>query len=75
MVLFPTFSPAIRAAAELRGYDGREVEEDEPDERASYLGRELGMTALLDRRCDGFSQGEKMKAALARALVRCAGER
>jgi len=39
------------------------------DERASYLGRELGMTALLDRRCDGFSQGEKMKAALARALV------
>ena len=42
---------------------------DAADERASYLGRELGMTALLDRRCEGFSQGEKMKAALARALV------
>ena len=27
------------------------------------------MTALLDRRTDGFSQGERMKTALARALV------
>jgi sodium transport system ATP-binding protein len=27
------------------------------------------MTALLDRRTEGFSQGERMKTALARALV------
>ena len=27
------------------------------------------MTALLDRRTDGFSQGERMKTALVRALV------
>ena len=29
----------------------------------------LDMTALLDRRTEGFSQGERMKTALARALV------
>jgi len=29
----------------------------------------LDMTKLLDRRTDGFSQGERMKTALARALV------
>lgn len=29
----------------------------------------LEFEALLDRRCDGFSQGERMKVAIARALV------
>jgi sodium transport system ATP-binding protein len=29
----------------------------------------LDMAALLDRRTEGFSQGERMKTALARALV------
>jgi len=29
----------------------------------------LDLTALLDRRTDGFSQGERMKVAIARALV------
>jgi sodium transport system ATP-binding protein len=29
----------------------------------------LDMAPLLDRRTDGFSQGERMKTALARALV------
>ncbi len=37
--------------------------------RAEALARTLDMTALLDRRTDGFSQGERMKTALARALV------
>ena len=37
--------------------------------RADVLGRMLDMTALLERRTDGFSQGERMKTALARALV------
>jgi len=37
--------------------------------RAESLARMLDMTALLDRRTDGFSQGERMKTALARALV------
>jgi sodium transport system ATP-binding protein len=37
--------------------------------RATELGRLLDMDALLDRRTEGFSQGERMKTALARALV------
>ncbi len=37
--------------------------------RAQSLARTLDMSALLDRRSEGFSQGERMKTALARALV------
>ncbi|CAD5373397.1 ABC transporter ATP-binding protein NatA [Rubrivivax sp. A210] len=37
--------------------------------RAEALARVLEMAALLDRRTEGFSQGERMKTALARALV------
>jgi len=37
--------------------------------RAETLAGMLGMAALLDRRTEGFSQGERMKTALARALV------
>ena len=37
--------------------------------RADVLARTLDMTPLLDRRTEGFSQGERMKTALARALV------
>ena len=37
--------------------------------RADLLARMLDMQALLDRRTEGFSQGERMKTALARALV------
>ncbi|MFZ4650042.1 MAG: ATP-binding cassette domain-containing protein [Rubrivivax sp.] len=37
--------------------------------RAEELGRTLDMQHLLDRRTEGFSQGERMKTALARALI------
>ncbi|MDP1900119.1 MAG: ATP-binding cassette domain-containing protein [Rubrivivax sp.] len=37
--------------------------------RAEVLAQTLDMRALLDRRTEGFSQGERMKTALARALV------
>jgi sodium transport system ATP-binding protein len=37
--------------------------------RAEALADTLDMAALLDRRTEGFSQGERMKTALARALV------
>ncbi len=37
--------------------------------RAEHLGQVLDMKPLLDRRTEGFSQGERMKTALARALV------
>ncbi len=37
--------------------------------RAAQLAEVLDMRPLLDRRVEGFSQGERMKTALARALV------
>jgi sodium transport system ATP-binding protein len=37
--------------------------------RAESLAERFEMSALLDRRTEGFSQGERMKTALARALV------
>jgi sodium transport system ATP-binding protein len=37
--------------------------------RIEHLARMLEMQSLLDRRTEGFSQGERMKVALARALV------
>jgi sodium transport system ATP-binding protein len=43
-----------------------------PDTLAASIERladRLDMRALLDRRVDGFSQGEKMKVSIARALV------
>ena len=45
------------------------LDRDAAQARAEALARMLDMTALLDRRTDGFSQGERMKTALARALV------
>ena len=42
---------------------------DAANARAEGLARMLEMVPLLDRRTEGFSQGERMKTALARALV------
>ncbi len=39
------------------------------NQRAELLAEMLDMLSLLDRRTDGFSQGERMKTALARALI------
>jgi sodium transport system ATP-binding protein len=38
-------------------------------ERLTHLADLLDMSALLDRRTDGFSTGERLKVALARALI------
>jgi sodium transport system ATP-binding protein len=43
--------------------------QDEAQARAETLAQMLDMKPLLDRRTEGFSQGERMKTALARALV------
>lgn len=48
----------------LHGMRGRALAE-----RAKVLIEELGMQKIADRRAAGFSQGERMKVALARALV------
>ncbi|MDB5816944.1 MAG: sodium transporter ATP-binding protein [Rhizobacter sp.] len=42
---------------------------DAAQARAAHLAEVLELEPLLDRRTDGFSQGERMKTALARALV------
>jgi sodium transport system ATP-binding protein len=42
---------------------------DAAQARAEVLADALDMRSLLDRRTEGFSQGERMKTALARALV------
>jgi sodium transport system ATP-binding protein len=49
---------------ELRG-----LEEGAIDAAIAKFGDWLDMKLLLDRRTDGFSQGERMKVAIARALV------
>ncbi len=48
----------------LRGLDPRHV-----DEAIGRLAEWLDLEALLDRRTDAFSTGERMKVAIARALV------
>jgi sodium transport system ATP-binding protein len=45
------------------------MEADRAHSRAEVLARMLEMTPLLERRTEGFSQGERMKTALARVLV------
>lgn len=54
----------IRYYAELRGLDPTRSEKT-IERYADWL----DMRALLDRRTDGFSQGERMKVAITRALV------
>ena len=48
----------------LHGLSGEPLEG-----RASELIELLDLSAVADRRCEGFSQGERMKVAIARALV------
>ena len=45
------------------------MERDAAHVRAAELARALELTQLLDRRTEGFSQGERLKTALARCLV------
>jgi len=52
-------------------YNGRlqGMSQDAAEARAHSLAQTLQMLPLLERRTEGFSQGERMKTALARALV------
>jgi sodium transport system ATP-binding protein len=54
----------IRYYGALHGLSGAAL-----DARIAMLIHALGLDALADRRTQGFSQGEKMKVAIARALV------
>ncbi|MET3107689.1 sodium transport system ATP-binding protein [Oxalobacteraceae bacterium GrIS 2.11] len=42
---------------------------EQSNQRVDVLAQVLEMKSFIERRCEGFSQGEKMKTALARALV------
>ena len=39
------------------------------EQRISQLAEQLDMTDLLARRCEGFSQGQRVKVAIARAMI------
>jgi sodium transport system ATP-binding protein len=54
----------VRYAGELHGLSGATL-----DKRIDELVELLEMKDIADRRTEGFSQGERMKVALARALV------
>jgi sodium transport system ATP-binding protein len=54
----------IRYYADLRGIDGAQSEKT-----INKFAAWLEMGDILDRRTEGFSQGERMKVAIARALV------
>ena len=54
----------IRYFARLQGMEASAAEA-----RINALAEALDMRDLLDRRTEGFSQGERMKTALARALI------
>jgi sodium transport system ATP-binding protein len=54
----------VRYYGRLHGLGGNALEA-----RIDTLLGQLGLAALADRRTQGFSQGEKMKVAIARALV------
>lgn len=54
----------IRYFGSLHGIGRERVEQ-----RIAELSRVLGMDAFLERRAKGFSQGQRIKVALARALV------
>lgn len=64
--LYPrlTVREHVRYYGKLHGLAGGELER-----RTDELAELLDMKPLLDRRTEGFSQGERMKVAIARALV------
>jgi sodium transport system ATP-binding protein len=64
--LYPRLTPIehIEYFGRLHGIDGPAL-----TERARALVMRLGLNELADRRVSGFSQGERTKVALARALV------
>jgi sodium transport system ATP-binding protein len=64
--LYPRLTPRehIEYFGRLHGLDGAEL-----DRRTGALLQRLGLEAIANRRVGGFSQGERTKVALARALV------
>ena len=59
-----TVREQIRYFAQLHGLSGTELEQ-----RTELVINQLDMGSLADRKSAGFSQGQRMKVALAQALV------
>ncbi len=59
------------SARENMAYYGRlhGLDENTIQQRIDELAGELNMRAFIDRRCEGFSLGQRMKVAIARALI------
>ncbi|MCC5887242.1 MAG: ATP-binding cassette domain-containing protein [Gammaproteobacteria bacterium] len=54
----------VRYYGELHGLDGATI-----DSRTHRLAELLGMQDFIDRRTEGFSQGQRVKVAIARAMI------
>lgn len=54
----------VRYYGELQGLDRRTI-----DRRCNSLVELLGMQGFIDRRTEGFSQGQRVKVAIARAMI------
>jgi sodium transport system ATP-binding protein len=62
--------PRLTARENITYYGALQgMHRDQANARAETLADMLEMKPLLDRRSEGFSQGERMKTALARALI------
>lgn len=62
--------PRLTAREHIAYFGGLHgLSQDVLERRVAELAELLDMTSLLDRRVDGFSQGERTKVAIARALV------
>jgi sodium transport system ATP-binding protein len=62
--------PRLTARENIRYYGALQgLDADALERRIDELIRALSITAIADRRVQGFSQGERMKVAIARALV------
>ncbi len=62
--------PRLTARENIRYYGALQgLAGDRLETRVDELVRALGLAAIADRRAQGFSQGERMKVAIARALV------
>lgn len=62
--------PRLTARENIQYYGGLHgMDKGAIEQRTEQLAHWLGLKSFLDRRTDGFSQGERMKVALARALI------
>jgi len=66
--------PRMTSAENLKYYGRLQgMEGDELEARVQGLSVQLGMEEIIDRRTEGFSQGQRVKVAIARAMMASPG--